>query len=167
MLNRSEFGRRFSGCLAAFIFCAVVPTVAVAKTIKEHEANLARDAGTEKPYEIERRSQFACAEIAADKNTGPVSHEIKLSSSVIERCELVKVGSRLHDCKKYRFKNPTITDAGIVNIDTKDGSLQFWLDQNARVTSTKETRIGAGGGNGTLTFVWPDKDEKYLCAAMR
>jgi hypothetical protein len=166
MLQMNMVVGRLKLCLVAFVFCAVMPTVVLANSIKEHEANQAQDPGKEKPYQIKNRSQFACAEIATGQKTGSLSHEINLTPNKIERCDLVKVGSRLHGCKKYRFKQPTIDESGVVSIDTEDGPLQFWLNQNATVTSAEESKITEGGEEGTLMFLWPDEHKNYFCIAM-
>ena len=161
LLGRSKL------CLTVFLVGVLMPTIVMASTIKDLEAQLAQDAATERPFPIKSRSQFACAEVATGRNGGQVSHEINLAPNKIERCELIKVGSRLHECKKYRFRNSTVNGRGVVSIDTEDGPLQFWFDQEARITASEESKITAGTGKGTLTFIWPDKNRKYLCAAMR
>ena len=77
------------------------------------------------------------------------------------------VGTRLHECKKYSYKNSTVDERGVVSIETDDGPVQFWFDEETFITGKKDaTKLTEGAGKGTLTFTWPDKNKKYLCAAM-
>jgi len=110
-------------------------------------------------FAIKSRNEFACAEVAPDRNGGQVSHEIVLSPRSIERCLLVKVGSRLHECIDLKIEKATVDPSGVVNIETDEGMVNFWFEESTRITSAEE--------KGTLVFTWPDNDRKYLCAGFR
>lgn len=151
----------------ALLLGVLAPAVSFAGVISDHESGLADDESIDRPFAIQSRTQFACAEVGMSQNGGATTHEINLTPRQVERCELVKVGSRLHDCKKYRFKKSTVDDRGVVSINTEDGPVQFWFDEEARITGqANNAKIKEGSGKGTLTFTWPDKNKKYLCAAM-
>jgi hypothetical protein len=161
---KNAFAGSLTACLVALLV-VLMPSLLMAQTIKEHEAKQAEAA--ERPFRVKNRTQFACAEVASSRNGGSVSHEINLGPNRVERCELIKVGTRLHECKKYKFRNSTVNERGIVSLETEDGPVQFWFDEEARITATEESKVTEGAGKGSLTFIWPDeKHFKYLCAAM-
>ncbi len=164
MFERSVVNGQIAACLT-IVLASSIPGLVMAQTIKEHERRQAEAA--ERPFEIKNRTQFACAEVGLTENGGATSHEINLTPKYVERCELIKVGTRLHECKKYRFEEPIINERGVVNIPTEDGPVEFWFDQSTRITGGESSQITEGAGQGTLVFRWPDqKLFKYLCAAM-
>jgi len=166
MFKRIVFFRRPAIALLAAVLAASLPASSMAQTIREHEAQQAEDA--ERPFKIESRQQFACAEVGLSETGGATSHEINLTPKYVERCELIKVGTRLHECKKYRYTDAIIDNRGVVKIPTDDGEpVEFWFDEETRITGGSASQLREGGGKGTLTFEWPDKKSfKYLCAAM-
>lgn len=164
---KNTFGGQLQRSGLAILMGTFVSATAFAGVISDHESSLTDDEVTERPFKIENRAQFACAEVSMSQTGGTTSHEINLGPKRVERCELVKVGTRLHECRKYKFKKSTVDDRGVVSIETVDGPVQFWYDEETRVTGMKNTtQLKEGSGRGTLTFTWPDKSKKYLCAAM-
>lgn len=165
MIQGFPFFLRSRTWTTALLLLLLIPSLSLAQTIREHEAQKAEDA--ERPFKIENRSQFACAEVGQSESGGATSHEINLTPRQIERCELIKVGTRLHECKKYRYQEATIDNRGIVKIATEDGPVEFWFDQESRITGGASSQLHEGGGKGTLIFQWPDKKTfRYLCASM-
>ena len=164
-MQTSSFDGRLKLRLGAILLSFLIPTLVFANANIEDEE--AANSGTDRPFAIKERSQFACAEVSSNRNGGTVSHEINLTPSNVERCLLIKVGSRLHECNKFRFETATVDETGVVKIHTDEGPVNFWYDQDARITTDEESKVAEGAGKGALTFIFPDKQRKYLCAAMR
>ena len=145
----------------AILLCLAVPGLifAAADPEPEEKGPAAEQPPPTQTFAIRERNEFACAEVAPDRKGGQVSHEIILSPRSIERCLLVKVGSRLHECIDLKIEKATVDPTGVVTIDTDQGAVNFWFEEAARVNTAEE--------KGTLVFTWPDNDRKYLCAGFR
>jgi hypothetical protein len=145
----------------ALLLCLPIPGIGVAATNPDLETDMSQQdqPPPTQTFAIKSKSEFACAEVAPDRSGGQVSHEIVLSPRSIERCLLVKVGSRLHECIDLKIEKATVDPTGVVRIDTDEGAVNFWFEEAARVNTAEE--------KGTLVFTWPDNDRKYLCAGFR
>ena len=82
----------------------------------------------------------------------------------MERCLLEKVGTRLHECKKFKYKRAAVDLQGVVWMYSQEGPVKFWLDKNAQLATED---ISTVEGKGAVTFTFPDNDYKYLCRPFR
>jgi hypothetical protein len=167
MMHTSTTDQPLKFIRVSILLCFLMPAIAWSQSGNANEAEEAESTDTRRTFAIKNRSQFACAEVGMDRTGGQTSHEINLAPRKIERCLLTKVGSRLHECVKYRFRKATVDDMGVVNIETDDGPVKFWFDEETRISSAGGSKVAEGTGKGTLTFTWPDSSQKYLCAAMK
>jgi hypothetical protein len=120
-------------------------------------ANVSDGNMTSSPFKIDRKSEFHCSEVDEPVIGSPVSHEITVAPTRVERCEYKQVGSRLNECKKLKIENATANQYGLVTLDTNKGPVQF---------SAQEIRSNEGGKPWrVLVWTWPDTDKQYLCTA--
>lgn len=124
----------------------------------------ADESGAMKPFNVGKRTEFACAEVAMDRNGGTARHEITLGKKRVERCLLEKVGTRLHECKKFKYKRAAVDLQGVVWMYSQEGPVKFWLDKNAQLATED---ISTVEGRGAVTFTFPDNEYKYLCRPFR
>lgn len=125
----------------------------------------AEESGAMKPFNVGKRTEFACAEVAMERNSGTARHEVILGKKRVVRCLLEKVGTRLHECQKFKYKRAAVDLQGVVWFYSNLGPVKFWLDKDAQITTED---IATVEGKGTLTFTFPDNDRyKYLCRAFR
>ena len=142
--------------LAAAVFCLLVPMLVNAQNGASQDANQEQGPETSSPFEIKSKQEFVCAEVDEVTAGGLASHEIILDPRRVQRCLLKKVGSRFHECKKLKIENATADWYGVVTLDTKDGPVQFRFEDIGE-SSSEAKRV--------MVWNWPDKDEKYVCAA--
>lgn len=146
-MNRSAAATRmrFLTVMLYFLFPAVLC------------ANVSDSNNTSSPFNIDRKSEFHCAEVDEPVIGSPVSHEITLEPTRVERCLYKQVGSRLNDCRKLKIQNATADQNGLITLDTNKGPVRF---------SAQELRNnGEGKPWRVLVWTWPDTDKQYLCTA--
>ncbi len=136
-------------CFLVVILGFLFPTLLCAK--------VSAGDNTSSPFKINRKSEFHCSEVDEPVIGSPVSHEITVAPTRVERCEYKQVGSRLNECKKLKIENATANQNGLVTLDTNKGPVQF---------SAQELRSDDGGKPWrVLVWTWPDTDKQYLCTA--
>lgn len=156
--------------LLAILLCLPMPLFVAAQSEEGDDAETGepQELQARRPFLIKTTSQFACAEVAEDRTGGLASHDITLGPQRIERCLLQKVGTRLHECEKFKVGKATVDLLGIIRVETETGEVEMWFDKGASISSTKDSRIAATvEGKGSLIFTFPDNEMKYICAPFR
>lgn len=149
MTKLSRFGAGLRVCLLIVILFLLFPTVLAAE---ESDADK-----TSTPFKIDRKSEFHCAEVDEPVIGSPVSHEITIEPTRVDRCLYKQVGSRLNECKKLRIENASVDQNGLVTLETNKGPVRF---------RAQELRSSKGGTPWrVLVWTWPDTDKQYLCTA--
>ena len=120
-------------------------------------ANVSDSEKTSSPFKIDRKSEFHCAEVDEPVIGSPVSHEITIEPTRVERCLYKQVGSRLNDCRKLKIENATADQFGLVTLDTNKGPVRFSAQELQTNDQGKPWRV--------LVWTWPDTDKQYLCTA--
>jgi len=153
---------------AAMLLLLLLPSIVAAETVENEDADQPQNSAIVRTFTINDRSELACAEVAPHRKGGTVTHEIIMSPKRIERCLLLKVGTRLHECLDLKIRKATVDEHNVVTIATSEGDVKFWIDEEASLSSADGTQIAASGDSkGTLTFTWPDNDRKYLCGTFK
>ena len=154
-LNRFDTGSKV--CFLVVILGFLFPTVLCAQASDSVSAVPTVSQPMSSPFKINRKSEFHCSEVDEPVIGSPVSHEITVAPTRVERCEYKQVGSRLNECKKLKIENATANQNGLVTLDTNKGPVQF---------SAQELRSDDGGKPWrVLVWTWPDTDKQYLCTA--
>jgi hypothetical protein len=147
MKQMSRLGKGSRERLLMVGFCCLFPAVLCANVSEK----------TNSPFKIDRKSEFHCAEVDEPVIGSPVSHEITVEPTRVERCEYKQVGSRLNECNKLKIENATADQYGLVTLDTNKGPVRF---------SAQELQSNDGGKPWrVLVWTWPDTDKQYLCTA--
>jgi len=146
-MNRLGTGSRVHFLMV--MWCFLFPTVLC--------ANVSDSGGTVSSFNIDRKSEFHCAEVDEPVVGSPVSHEITLEPTRVERCLYKQVGSRINECKKLKIENATADQKGIVTLDTNKGPVRFSAQEIQSNDQGKPWRV--------LVWTWPDTDKMYLCTA--
>jgi hypothetical protein len=120
-------------------------------------ANVSDGNPTSSPFKIDRKSEFHCSEVDEPVIGNPVSHEITVAPTRVERCEYKQVGSRLNECSKLKIENATADQNGLVTLDTNKGPVRFSAQELQSKDGGKPWRV--------LVWTWPDSDKQYLCTA--
>ena len=147
MKQMSRFGTGSKERLSMVMFCFVLPAVFCANV----------SANTSAPFKIDRKSEFHCSEVDEPVIGNPVSHEITVAPTRVERCEYKQVGSRLNECSKLKIENATADQNGLVTLDTNKGPVRFSAQELQSKDGGKPWRV--------LVWTWPDSDKQYLCTA--
>ena len=141
--------------LWALCLCLAAPALVDAAQNKADASDKAADVNGTRTVEFNSRGQFACGEIVPDRSGGFLRYEISFNPRTIERCELEKVGSRLHDCERFNINVVTTNVHQINTVYTDGGIVQFWFEDNARIDTADKP--------GALIFLWPGTDSRFVC----
>lgn len=133
----------------------VVASIVTVRADEPQESARSGDVNGTRTITLERRMQLACGEVLPDATGGFLRYEINLTPSTVERCELEKVGSRLHDCEKHIINVVTTNVHQVNTVYTDRGIVQFWFEDNASIDTANRS--------GALVFLWPGTNSRFIC----